>query len=282
MRMGFGLGLGIQQRVTGENYTAEAQAYFLAMATQPSNAIKTVQNNLIVSLKNDLIYSKLDNLQLYYTAHTVGADTLINVINPLQRGSLVNAGALPTFAAKAGWTTKTAGYIRTGYNPSAVGNKFEAANCSYGLILHTFPVGTSDYELHATDGTNYIVINPINTVSGVTTAFIGTAAGVISADINGEAKKYFCITRNTTDGNKICIGTESTFTRGANNTAIGVVNIANEVKDIFIGAINNNGTRGNLRVTYPAIFFAGSGMTEAEWGLFRTHIGTYIAAMAAL
>ena len=278
MRLGLGLGLGVNRGGGGgdgggENYEVESITLFSQMLIEPSNDIKAIYNELIVSLKNAGIFSKLDILQLYYTAHTQQS-CLLNVVNPLQTGITENN---PTWTVKKGYSTSGTAYIRTGFIPSEAVTKFKRDTAFIGMMVHTALVNGGWYEY------GYGTSNPIryNTGNGgVSVVKVNYAANVNTFNVTADTKFVAGTRFSDTIVHNIA---DSIYSDPVSANSVAIPVIVSGVTDIALGAyVLNDGTVSQYKVVHPSVFFAGSYITSGEWESFRTAINLYVSQMGAL
>lgn len=278
MRMGMGLGAGTQGPAMSDVYVftnQEAKDYVAEFSSEPTDAVKKVIDDLVTALKSTNVgeaptnfFAKLDCLYLFYMAHDTAADTLINVIDPSGTGigpAVLGkgAGSYPTWAAKAGFTTDgIQNYINTNFAYVASGDSktkystHATDGSSIGLVQHADTPADNYYNVGARENTVIIRINSRDSDNNPNTSHHGGSASWSRlADASSPITRHIISTRPTSD-NLACI------TENGNQSAA----IAEDViptNALFIGA--RNYTSADLyKATYPAIFFAGSGLTIAE------------------
>lgn len=106
--------------------------------TLPSDAQKTLQNDLILQLKLDGIWNKLD--VLYIFANDGGSNfATLNWINPnIRRCLLYTSGSTLTFTTNQGFTGNgTSAYIDTTFNPLIGTPKYQGGNASRYIYIYT-------------------------------------------------------------------------------------------------------------------------------------------------
>ena len=292
MRMGMGLGAPMQ--VSGESdvyvfTNQEAEDYVAAFSSEPTDAAKEAIDDLVTALKSTNVgetptnfFAKLDCLYLFYMAHDTAADTLINVIDPSGTGigpAVLGKGAgdYPTWAAKAGFTTdrEQQNYINTDFAYVASGDSktkystHATDGSSIGLVQHADTPADNNYNVGAREGAAQIRINSRDSSDNPNT--MHHAGSSSWATLKNTSTRYIISTRPT-GGNQACI------TENGNASAA----IAEDViltNELFIGA-RNNITVDLHKTTYPAIFFAGSGLTVAEATALIGIFSDYMTAMA--
>ena len=279
MRMGMGLGAGTAMPVLTESdvyvfTNQEAEDYVAAFSSEPTDAVKKAIDDLVTALKSTNVgetptnfFAKLDCLYLFYMAHDTAADTLINVIDPSGTGigpavlGKKGEGSYPTWAAKAGFTTdrEQQNYINTDFAYVASGDSktkystHATDGSSIGLVQHADAPADSYYNVGAREGTGFIRINSRDSSDYPNTAH---HAGSSSwAALKNTSTRYIISTRPT-GSNQACI-TEN------GNASAAIAEDVIPTNALFIGARNYT-TVDQHKTTYPAIFFAGSGLTIAE------------------
>lgn len=135
---------GLQDGSGGGGYSPEAEAYFAAMTVQPSDARKTLLNNLIVSLVNGGVWAKLDWLAIH-AAHDAQAGR-INATTPAEIATAVNS---PTFTTDRGFTGDGAtSYLNSGWTPT--GALYTLNNAHMGVWIGTNVASTTQTDLGLT------------------------------------------------------------------------------------------------------------------------------------
>jgi hypothetical protein len=276
----------------------ETTAYLAAMgASAPTDPdIIAAYDNLIKNLKAATVgdetvdfYAKLDALYLFYTAHNNADNALINVIDTAVLASLhdSNGTKYPSFAAKAGFSTDGTNYIDTKFNPSVAyaSGDYEFSSQATkgsmaGMIQHSDEQRLSKYSFGASTAGAYMLMN-IRTdpagqlqVNHFSNAFTTTTL----ADSTSPYSRFACMSRVPADTNKITVMTENgTEVSGA--LAEGMHPNLN----VYIGGQSTTGGAfSNGKQTYPAIWWAGSAITVAEWDVFMDIMNDYITAMSGV
>ena len=274
-------------------YEDETDALLTAMgASAPTDGdIIDAYDELFYALKNATVsgspvnlLAKLDCLELFYTAHSDMTDAMLNVINPAGTGASrgkTGAADFPTWAAKAGFTTDAANYIDTGFIPSA-GTKYKAqasdGSCM-GIVQHTDPTASNNYDFgaQAAAGTSAQCIARLREAgSGNVAGRLNGGSLQSSAAISSTTKRYLLFTR-LAGGNSLYMADENAYATLPANAEGTIPDVS-----VWIGGYNVTGTLTSGKVTYPAMYYAGSGMTEAQWIVFRGILAAYLAAMAAI
>lgn len=245
---GLSLSLGLTMGAQRAAFSAEAQAYFAAMAVQPDDARKVLINNLINNLIVNGVWARLDCL--FLLAATTSQAGLLNAVNPAQTATLVNA---PTFTVDRGFTTNgTTSYVDTGFNPSTAGGKYTQTLAYFGIWVNAetqFAASPAGWF----DGTDGVTVNPrtaadamngrVNEAAAITAAAPGTSALGLSA-VNRLSNSNTRLTRNgvlvqsgsaastALNNNNLYLGRSATASYAAGRfaaCAIGSVNAATDL-----------------------------------------------------
>ena len=292
MRMGMGLGAGTQGPAMSDVYVftnQEAEDYVAAFSSEPTDAVKKAIDDLVTALKSTNVgetptnfFAKLDCLYLFYMAHDTAADTLINVIDPSGTGigpavlGKKGEGSYPTWAAKAGFTTdrEQQNYINTDFAYVASGDSktkystHATDGSSIGLVQHADAPADSYYNVGAREGTGtgFIRINSRDSSDYPNTAH--HAGSATWTQLQNTSTRYIISTRPT-GSDQACI-TEN------GNASAAIAEDVIPTNALFIGARNYT-TVDQHKTTYPAIFFAGSGLTIAEATALISIFGDYLS-----
>ena len=258
------IGIGTHRRAFTD-FDTDAQALFDRITTPPTNARKTIINDLIVGLKNDGNWAELDVLVLLAAADSQAA--LLDCKN-LQDGAEALA---PAFVADRGYTSDgVTSYINTQFNPSTQGVQYTQNNASFGFYMRTdVSEGKTDMGLFSAGDTE----NLINSSNGV---------GLFQATINSDTIFSVAIanslglsavrrtTNNLEEGfkNGVSIGTQA-------DTSQALIN------DNFYSLCRNNVGIGAefFSTKQNAMYFLGSG--DLNQSTFRIRIQTYMTAIGA-
>lgn len=297
MRMGMGLG-AVRGTVIAESdvyvfTNQEAEDYVAEFSSEPTDAAKEIIDDLVTALKSTNVgdtptnfLAKLDCLYLFYIAHDTATDTLINVIDPSGTGigpAVLGkgAGSYPTWAAKAGFTTDgSQNYINTTFAYVASGDSktkystHATDGSSIGLVQHADTPADNYYNVGARENTAIIKINNRDSSNYPNTSHhAGSTSWTALADVSSPITRHIISTRPTSD-NMACI-TEN----GNQSASVPEANIP--TNELFIGARNYTLTDQH-KVTYPAVFYAGSGLTIAEATALIGIFSDYMTAMGAI
>lgn len=287
----------ISQTTSQTTYTAETQAYLTAMGdsapTDPD--IIAAYDNLIKDLKAATVgeetvnfYAKLDALYLFYTAHNDAADTLINLIHPTATPASLHdsdGSTLPSWEAKAGFSTDGTNYIDTKFNPSVAyaSGDYEFSSQTTkgsmaGMIQHSDEQKINRYSFGANTPGSYMLMNIRTDPTGQLAALHFSNAFFTTklAPSTSPYSRFACMSRVPADTNKITIMTENgTEVSGA------LAEGSRPNLNVYIGGLDTTGGAfSNGKRTYPAIWWAGSAITVEEWYVFMGIMNDYMTAMS--
>lgn len=174
------------------SYDSDAQAYFGAMSTQPSNTQKARIDTLVRCLKTPGIW------ELTYALHLLKShdqqSALLNLRSPGVYGA--TAQMSPGFAANAGFSTNGTSYIDTGIQAGVTGSQSsltfgvwitdsgQFAGSVAGTYVNTTSGNTTIIPRNANDATSVRANSgaTINTANGAT----ASAAGFTVAERTGN------------------------------------------------------------------------------------------------
>ena len=131
-------------------YSAEAQAFFARLATQPTASRKTAYDTLITGLVNSGVWSRLDGLYLLAAVNSATAKT--NLVSSSYGLTLVGT---PSFAADAGYTGHNGAgtYLESGFDPTVGSPNFTRDSATLFAWRNTAP---------ADDGGSFMGMYPDN------------------------------------------------------------------------------------------------------------------------
>lgn len=163
----------------GSSYDPAAVALFARMTTPPSDARKTLINDLIVALKAAGVWAQL--LALYVTA---AADAQAAGLNWISATYNLVPLSSPTFTVDRGYTGGGAAYLSTGISPSVAG--FTVAEGTMGVWYQGTPVqNDSGADGGGNAGTNgYMAIGP-RTTANVANSAVWAATFASGANSTG-------------------------------------------------------------------------------------------------
>ena len=245
----------------GAQYSPEATAYFAAMSTQPSNARKTLINNLIVGLVGDGVWSKLDWLCLM-AAHAEQAGRL-NAVNPAKSLTAYNS---PTFTVDLGFTGNgTTAYLDIGEEPGASGNKF-TQNAAH---ISVWKNSTNTGVCREIGGSSVnLQIRP-NWGGADGTISINTTTALPSPALTSVTKGSIILSR--TDGNNANYFVNGTGKTGSSS------NIANAMPTaLYLLRTANAYSPSRL-----ACMTSGGSLSDTDVGNLYSRLNTYLTAIGA-
>lgn len=275
----------------------ETTAYLAAMgASAPTDPdIIAAYDNLIKNLKAATVgeetvnfYAKLDALYLFYTAHNNADDALINVIDTAVVASLHDSDGEtnPSFATKAGFSTDGTNYIDTKFNPSVAyaSGDYELSSQATkgsmaGMIQHSDEQKMNKVSFGAgASGTRFLMNIRTDPGGQLAAYLLNEFTTTTLADITSPYSRFACMSRVPSDTNKITVMTE-------NGTEVsGALAEGNRPNlNVYIGGQSTTGGAfSSGKQTYPAIWWAGSAITIAEWNVFRGIMNDYMTAMSGV
>lgn len=272
MRLSLGLGFGAVRSPpsSAPSYSAEAQAIFAAFSTDPGDTRKQLIDDTIAALKTAGIWDSLDYLHVY-AAHEAQA-AVINWKNP----GTFNATPVssPTFTTDRGYTGNgSSSYLNTGYNPSTAANL--ALNSALFGIWHLTNAASNSkvsgarassssnilqmFARSATDSYRFSVNQNSTDASGSVTTSVGLTA------LRRSASNAISVWKN---GVSATTGTTASSARPNLN--------------IFVGALNDNGSATAFDDRQIAASFAGAALDNTKMAaLYTDCLLPYMQAVGA-
>ena len=245
----------------GAQYSPEATAYFAAMTTQPSNARKTLINNLIVGLVGDGVWAKLDWLCLL-AAHAEQAGR-VNAVTPSKALTAYNS---PTFEVDLGFTGNgTTSYLDIGEAPGVSGNKYTQNAAHISVWKNSTNTG-SCREI----GGETISLQIRPNWGGVTGSVnINSSTGLPSPVLSSVTKGSIILSR--TDGNNA-----NYFVNGSGKTGSSS-NIANSMPTaLYVLRVGPGYSPSRL-----ACMTSGGALSDTDVGNLYSRLNTYLTAIGA-
>jgi hypothetical protein len=251
----------VSSRGGGSPFAPEADALFARMTTAPTDARKTLVNNLIGSLKSAGVWQRLDAFYVIAaaTAQAAQQNWVANAFNL----SLVGA---PTFTTDRGYAGDGATtYLSTGINLSAAGLKAVQDSHHMAVWVNTdtaanvADAGGSDISIGGRDVGGNITSRSASTTADTTAIAASNGWTLISrnnsADFRVDKNGVLQQTKTRTSG---AFASQTLFICGRNDGA---------------GALTAGTTR------QQGAFAIGSALTEAEDLAFYNALNTYMAAV---
>lgn len=250
--------------VRAPTYSAAAQAYFDAMAVQPTPARKKVINDLFVGLAFDGIWTKLDWLSLFASHDAQSAR--LNAKNPAAAFTAVNS---PTFTTDRGYSGNgSSSYLNSGWDPATNAVQYAQNSCHLGVWFNTN--GSNSGWL---GGSLAARINPSNGAS--TFSLVGqSGSGTIITPVTSSTG-FGAWDRSASTAGKV-------FKNGAEIGTFGTTSSALNTSDFFACAYNNAGTPVySAASTRIAAMCWGAHLSDAEHLALYTRLNTYLTAIGA-
>ena len=241
-------------------YDADALAFFDRVTTAGgslSTLEKYAVNQLVLDLKGYSIWSKMK--AIYPMVGASAAACSQNLKSSSFTGTFTSGW---TFASTGVTPNGTSAYFNTGFNPNANGilnnqhysvysrTNISNVGCDIGGYIN--PVESSMYLRYGVSNSVYTCVN-----SSLTSA----------ATINANSAAFFMVLRNnSTSENTFRNSTKYTRTI----TSISLINL-----NIYIGALNNNGTAVAFSTRENAFSSIGEGLTDTEANNFYTAVQAF-------
>jgi hypothetical protein len=161
---------------TFTTYSAQSQAFFARLASQPNTSRKQAYDRAISGLVLTGVWAKLDGLYLLAAADAATAQT-----NLIQNSYGLAVVGSPAFAADAGYTGTgaTSAYLSTGLNPTVGSPNFSLNSASLFAWKKTAPVGDAGLIAALSGENSYIqVFQPSDNYESAINAGGGGASGI--------------------------------------------------------------------------------------------------------
>jgi hypothetical protein len=261
----FGVRLGVVVGNTsisggGSGFDTDAQAYFDRVTTA-SGTLTTTEKNAVNQLVLDMkSYGIWTSMKAIYPM--VGASAAACAQN-LKSSSFTGAFSSGwTFASTGVTPNGTSAYFNTGFNPSANGSlnnqhysvysRTNISNTACDIGGYIAPVESSMYLRYG--GTNIVYSCVNSSLSSQTTN-------------NANSAAFFMVLRNNATGENTFINSTK-YTRTI--TSISLINL-----NIYIGALNNNGTPVAFSTRQNAFSSIGDGLTDTQASNFYTAVQAF-------
>lgn len=251
-------------------YSAQAQAYFDRLYTQPTAARKVIYATLIDDLVSSGIFAKLDALYILRAAREQWANE--NLIQPAYR---LTANGGYTFTADEHWVGNgTTGYLDTGFVPSTANGKFVLDSAHLAAYSRTNSQSTGIAIGARTNSTINQSFLSLRNASNVTTIRMNSAVAAANP-ANTDSTGLFV-------GRRSDSATTALFRNGVK--LVGDQLFASTALPTFtltIGALNTGGTIGSFDSRQFAAASFGASLSDAEIEAFGTLLEAFYTAIAA-
>lgn len=245
----------------GTSYDADAQLYFNQLSVQPSAAFKSAINTLVLTLKADGNWTTLDRLWIH--AAEVQQHATISLVNPTSTAiTEVNS---PTWTANQGYTGNgSTQYLNTNFNTSSSGvNYTQNSNCIGIYSRNNTSEAKVDIGNQNATVISYVISrwtdNNQYHRANVTSGGFASAANTDSRGLFTSLRTNSTTIYGYKNGSQACTTT---------NTSGTLPNL-----NLFIGALNNNGTPDFYSTKQYALSFISSGAINQA--TFYTAIQTF-------
>lgn len=211
-------------------YTYEAQAYFNALATQPSDAHKALMDTyLFKPLVENGIFAELE--RLWIGATELESNSYISLVNPTSTAMApINS---PTFTTLEGWTGDgSTSYIETNSFFDPTDGKYQQDDASFFIYLRTNSSGVI-FDFGTFDGNpRQSLIAPRTTTDSIL-AMVNASTPV--SGTNTDARGLYLIQRKATS---LAAYKNRTTTLGS----ISAASVGLSTKELYLLSYNNNGS----------------------------------------
>lgn len=252
-------------------YDADAVTLFAAMTVQPDSSRKAAINTFIKGVKADEGITSLSERFdcLYFTA---AHDQQAARLNWAKRAHDLTEVNSPTWTLDRGYGFNgTTQYLNTNYNPSTQGVRFLQNTASFGLYFRTNVQGTGNSGQVDATTTTGTLLNARNG-SDLFVAGINRAAAVSASSANTDSRGLFVVKRAVST-------TISTLKNGSQTDTEPSTSAAPLSLNIYLGALNRNGTAALFDTRQIAVSFIDGGSINSA--LFYTRVQTYLTALGA-
>ncbi|RWN51915.1 hypothetical protein [Mesorhizobium sp.] len=252
-------------------YSAEALALFARFTTPPTEARKSLINNLITALKGAGVWSKLDCLYIQ-AAETEQAGQR----NWIKDAHNLSPVAAPTFTTDRGYDFNgTTQYLSTQYTPSTQAVNLTLNNAS-AFVWCLDNVQGDGYALAATGAAGLIGLIPRRSGSADTylaalnvSTTTGTSVGVV-ADSRGLTHMERATANLTT-----------VYKNGAASVTHAIASAGLPNQPVYLGARNNSGTANSFDTRAQAAAGMGASLgADGSLALYNA-VNAYLTAVGA-
>lgn len=251
-------------------YDPSAVALFARFTTPPTDARKTLINNLIVSLKASSVWTKLDALYVMAAADNQAARR-----NWIADQYNLTAVSSPTFTADQGFTGDgAASYLTTALTPD-VTTKYQLNNSRIGHWLRTNSQSASAVSLGARTSA---------TPTGQSLILARTTSDTLVGRVNQDSNSGLVANLDSSSAiavSRMASGTVDYYRAGVSIGSAAVSTTTMPTVPFFILALNNAGVPANYDTRQSAAVWVGSALTASEELAFYNALNTYLMAVGA-
>lgn len=275
LRRGMIAGRGaLDAAAAGGGDAAETTAFLARVAALPYTLDAThlaLYKTLINGMVTDGTFAKMRAVYIHATETTaIGKMNLVSTSH-----TIVQSGSV-TFTADQGYTP-AGGYLDTNCALNA-GSPFLQNSSSLGAyILNNRTTDANYVNIGVTDGTSYWYQQTLINSGGLKFFFdLGATSFPSVANTTTQGAWISSRTGDTTNGGLYKNGSSTPLvaTGGGSTTAM------SSSQNVYVGALNSNGTATNQSGDQIAASFIGGGLTGAEAVLVNNRINAYMAGLS--
>ena len=241
----------------GPAYDPSAQLFFNAITASGGTLTtteKSAVNTLVIDLKGYGLWTKM--IGLYPVVGTTNITQSFNLKDP----TTYNLGFNGTWAHTAGGAEPGAnGYATTGIIPSVI--NFATSGSVHMSMYITEDNGDGDYDMGALGGGGES--SAISEYNANNTAYIAVGSGYLTVANGGSTKKNWLWTNS---------GSTSNIYRDGVSIVSGAQTIINSSVQLYISAINNNGSVAGFGERDWALASIGLGMSSIDATNYNTAV----------
>ncbi|RWN33440.1 hypothetical protein [Mesorhizobium sp.] len=259
----------LDETLASPSYSAEAEAYFARLITQPTAARKAIYDALFVGLVGAGIFPKLDALYILRAAREQWAYE-----NLVQSAYWLTPHGGYTFTADEHWQGNgTTGYLSTAFVPSTAGGHLSQNDAHVGVTSRS-SAADAGVALHArTAASHQISLGLRSVATGQSTMRINqTTGGAVPASASAAGRWVLRRSGSAADA----LFKDAVLV--TNDTAVSTGLPAFE---IVIGATNSSGTIANFASHQFADAQFGGNLSDADISAIKTLMDAFYTAIAA-
>ena len=238
-------------------YDPSAQLFFNAITASGgtlTNTEKSAVNTLVIDLKGYNLWTKM--IGLYPVVGTTNVTQSFNLKDP----TTYNLGFNGTWTfTTSGASPSANGYATTGIIPSVI--NFATSGSVHMSMYITEDNGNGDYDMGALGGGGES--SAISEYNGNNTAYIAVGSGYLTIANGGSTKKNWLWTNS---------GSTSNIYRDGVSIVSGAQTIINSTVQLYISAINNNGSVIGFGERDWALASIGLGMSSIDATNYNTAV----------